>query len=106
MKPAFDLAAFIHEFYAWAIETFGPGPRTIGICKHIEKELNEIRAEPKNLDEWVDVIQLAIIGAVREGFTPEQICAGIEAKFRRNQGRAWPDWRSMPLDGPIEHIRG
>ena len=106
MKHEFDLVAFIRVYYAWAIETFGPGPRTTGICKHIEKELDEIRAEPGNLDEWVDVIQLAIVGAAREGFTPEQICAGIEAKLHRNQGRTWPDWRKMPLDGPIEHIRG
>lgn len=102
----FDLVDFVYRFRAWAFVTFGPGERTTGITAHIEKELNEIRAEPESLDEWVDVIQLALIGAARCGFSPEEICAGIEAKFQKNQQRNWPDWRTIPHTSPVEHIKG
>jgi len=101
----FDLPAFIRRQRAWGEETFGPGERTIGITKHIAKELDEIRADPSDLEEWVDVIQLALCGAWRMGYSPEQICAAILAKQDKNEARDWPDWRTVPHDSPVEHIK-
>lgn len=100
-----DLAAHIRRQRLWSVRTFGPGPRTEGVVAHIRKELAEIEAAPADLDEWVDVILLAIDGAWRAGHTPEAIAFGVAAKQARNEARDWPDWRAQDPRGPIEHIR-
>jgi hypothetical protein len=105
MSGTFNLIAHIHRARAFSEKTFGPGQRTQGVVAHIKKELEEILADPDDLEEWVDVIILAIDGAWRAGYSPEQICATIEAKQFENEDRKWPDWRTVPDDAPIEHDR-
>lgn len=91
---------------AFSLRTFGPAKRTAGIIDHIVKELDEIKAvEGKDLDEWIDVIILAIDGAHRMGFTPHEIAYALEAKQLKNEARDWPDWRTVPEDKAIEHVR-
>ncbi|HBG52098.1 MAG TPA: DUF550 domain-containing protein [Gammaproteobacteria bacterium] len=102
----FDLIAHLRGQIAFSRRTFGPGHRTEGVTAHIAKELDEIRASPGVLEEWVDVILLALDGAWRTGAGPEMIAAAIAAKQRKNEARTWPDWRNVPADGPIEHIKG
>lgn len=85
--------------------TFGPGPRTHGVVDHIRKELNEILAAPDDLEEWIDVMILAIDGAWRCGGNPEQIIAKLQAKQAKNEARVWPDWRTADPDKAIEHKR-
>ena len=89
----------------WSMRTFGPGDRAAGVIAHIRKELAEIEAAPGDLDEWIDVVILALDGAWRAGHGPEAIAAAWEAKQAKNEAREWPDWRTMPVDGPIEHVR-
>lgn len=89
----------------WSRETFGPGPRTAGVCDHIRKELAEIEADPGDLREWVDVIILAFDGAWRTGAEPAEIIAAIKAKQARNEARTWPDWRTADPNKAIEHDR-
>lgn len=98
-----DIAAFIREQKAFSEKAFGPGPRTKGITEHIEKELDEIRAEPTDLHEWVDVILLAMDGAWRAGHTPLAIEIAMQRKLVINQNRKWPDWRTAG-DGAIQHV--
>ncbi len=100
-----DLVAHLRRQRAFSLQAFGPGARTAGVCDHIRKELCEIEAAPRDLEEWVDVVLLALDGAWRSGATPEEIAAAIEAKQLKNEGRAWPDWRTQPADRAIEHIR-
>lgn len=101
----FDLVKHIYRARAFSEKTFGPGRRTKGICEHIRKELLEIEAEPNDLEEWIDIIILGIDGAWRTGATPEMIVAALEAKQTKNEGRKWPDWRTMSEDQAIEHVR-
>jgi len=89
----------------WSDNTFGPGERTEGVIKHIEKELEEIRKDPSDLVEWVDVIQLAFDGARRAGHDIDSILMTYVTKQLENQKRKWPDWRTHPKDEPMEHIR-
>lgn len=89
----------------WSERTFGPGPRVFGIIDHIRKELREIRSNPTDLSEWIDVTILALDGAWRAGYSPEQIWEALKAKQANNEARAWPDWRTMPTDKAIEHDR-
>lgn len=101
----FDFVAHLHRQREFSERTFGPGTRTAGVIDHIRKELNEIEAKPDDVTEWVDVILLALDGAWRAGFSPEQIAKAIDAKQTKNEGRTWPDWRTAEPGKAIEHDR-
>jgi Protein of unknown function (DUF550) len=89
----------------WSYETFGPDPRTAGILSHIRKELDEILEFPTALDEWVDVMILAVDGASRAGHSPQDIVDGYLDKMEINYRRSWPDWQGIAETEPIEHVR-
>ena len=103
--PAFDLVAHLYRQREFSLRTFGPGERTAGVVDHIRKELAEIEAHPSDLSEWIDVVLLALDGAHRQGYTPEQIAAALKAKQDKNEARNWPDWRTSAPDKAIEHVR-
>jgi hypothetical protein len=100
-----NLETFIDEVRPFSEATFGPGMKTETILDHIEKEMVEVRAKPCDLEEWIDIILLAIDGAWRCGFSAKQICQALWAKLRKNKLRKWPDWRTLDPDKAIEHIR-
>lgn len=104
-KSKFDLVAHLERQREFSLTTFGPGARTEGVTDHISKELNEIRAKPDDLEEWIDVIILGFDGAWRTGATSEQIVAALVAKQTKNEGRQWPDWRTADPDKAVEHVR-
>ena len=88
---------------AWSRRTFGDGPRTKGIIEHIRKELLEIEAEPRSLEEWIDVVILGLDGAWRAGYRPDQIVDMLRHKQAVNERRTWPNPTSE--DVAIEHVR-
>lgn len=92
---------------AWSETTFGPGTRMTGVLDHIRKELDEIEADGDGVksDEWFDVVILALDGAWRAGWTPQEIVDAIVAKQTKNEGRVWPDWRTADPTKAIEHDR-
>lgn len=101
-----DLVVHLYRQRAFSERTFGPGDRTEGVLDHLRKELREIEAVAgTDLEEWVDVVLLALDGAWRSGHTPEQIAAAIEAKQTTNEARTWPDWRTAAPGAAIEHVR-
>ncbi len=104
-RSTFDLVAHIRRAKAFSERTFGPGARTAGVVAHIRKELVEIEAAPADLSEWIDVVILALDGAWRAGYSAEHIVEALAAKQAKNEARKWPDWRTAPADGPIEHVR-
>lgn len=105
MIVKFDFIEFLHRKISWSKMTFGPGRRTNGIANHIRKELKEIEDNPDDLEEWIDIILLAIDGAWRSGADPQQIVGMLVKKTRTNEMRHWPDWKKMKEDEPIEHLR-
>ncbi|NEW96622.1 DUF550 domain-containing protein [Rhodopseudomonas sp. BR0G17] len=102
---AFDLVAHLERQRQFSFRTFGPGPRTAGVIDHIRRELIEVEKAPGDITEWVDVILLALDGAWRAGFKPEEIAGAIALKQSRNEARTWPDWRTADPDKAIEHVR-
>jgi hypothetical protein len=98
-----DLETIVTWQRNWSRRTFGEGRRTEGLCIHIEKELAEIRAKPQDLEEWIDVILLAMDGAWRAGYTAAQVAEALQAKQLKNHTRKW-DVRGQ--DEPCEHVRG
>jgi hypothetical protein len=100
-----NLVDYIARQRAWSLRTFGPGSRLGGLLDHIRKELAEVEADPTGVEEWVDVVILALDGAWRAGHEPQRIVDVLVAKQGRNFARQWPDWRTAPEGQAIEHIR-
>ena len=101
----FDLIKHLERQKSFSLKTFGPGFRTTGVINHITKELEEIKNDPFDLEEWIDVILLAMDGAWRTGASPEQIAQMIEFKQTKNESRKWPDWKTLSETDPIEHVK-
>ncbi len=98
-----QLADYLHTQARWSRQTFGPGLRTVGITAHIAKELQEIRAEPTDLSEWIDVMILAFDGYIRAGGDPSLLMWELRKKQDINLGRRWP--APQPEDHPTEHLK-
>lgn len=103
-----DLTKIIRRQQIFSSRTFGDGERTEGILKHIEYEVREVRDSGGDLDEWIDIVILALDGAWRRasaaGLDP---CIDVAMRLMRkqtiNELRSWP--ALGPEDEPIEHIR-
>lgn len=109
-EPAgkFDFANHLRRQRDFSLRTFGPGDaadRFAGLKDHIEKELRELARAPNDLEEWIDVVILALDGAWRTGASPEAIHTALEAKQRKNESRTWPDWRTAAPGKAIEHVK-
>lgn len=100
------IAEYVRQQREFSYNTFGPGPRTEGVLEHISKEVEEVRNDPRDIKEWVDIAILAIDGAWRAGWSPEAIEEAFFSKLETNKNREWPDWRNAPKNKAIEHIRG
>jgi Protein of unknown function (DUF550). len=98
-----SMAAYLREQIDWSTKTFGESKRTLGITRHIRKELAEVEAQPNDLSEWIDVIILALDGYWRHGGTPQTIMRDLTAKANINHGRVYPKQTSDTE--PSEHIR-
>lgn len=103
-----NLEAYIGRQIRWSEKTFGPGEadeRAAGIVDHIRKECEEVLAEPFDIEEWCDIIILALDGAWRAGHAPFEIALALQEKQDKNMSRKWPDWRKAEPGKAIEHIR-
>jgi Protein of unknown function (DUF550) len=101
----FHLATHLENQRVWSQKTFGPAQRPMGVVDHIEKELNEIRAAPHDLSEWIDVVILAFDGAMRQGHHPADVVRALIAKQAKNETRTWPDWRTQDPNKATEHVK-
>ncbi len=104
----YDLVAHLERQRKFSLETFGPGARQAGVLAHIRKECAEVETAGRHarLEEWIDLVLLALDGAWRSGHEPAAIVAALAAKQAKNERRDWPDWRTASPDAPIEHVRG
>jgi hypothetical protein len=108
----YDLNAHLFRQRAFSRATFGPGPRTKMVLDHIRKEAIEIESAPYDLEEWIDVILLALDGAWRcaeamgvpHDFVPARVVETLALKQLNNEMRDWPNWRTADPDQAIEHI--
>ena len=97
------LAAYLTEAREFSRSTFGEGNRTLGVTKHIEKEIAEVRAKPFDLTEWIDIIILACDGYWRHGGEPEKLLGDMMAKLAKNKARTWP--KPTSENEAVEHDR-
>lgn len=101
-----NLIEHLQNQQKWSQINIGPGTLVPEILDHIRKELREIEQAPGDVEEWIDVVLLALDGAWRQGYSPEQIANALAAKQAVNERRQWPDWRTNIPGKAIEHIRG
>lgn len=115
-----DLQQHLARQMVFSRATFGPGARTEGVLDHLKKEIEEVRSAPstqKRIVEWVDLVILSLDGLTRAIWADsdyvisadeaaEDACFAIRSKQQKNERRDWPDWRTMPTDKAIEHVRG
>jgi hypothetical protein len=87
----------------WSLKTFGEGKRTLGIIKHIKKELKEVQKNPDDLLEWIDVIILAMDGYWRHGGDALTLLVDLNKKQKINFKRKYPF--PVSQDKPSEHIK-
>lgn len=103
--PSFDLVSHLDRQRAWSGKTFGPGPRTAGLLKHLGDELLEAAEHPGDIDEWIDIVILGFDGAMRNTASSSvEVAVALDAKQTKNEKRAWPDWRTQSPDNAIHHI--
>lgn len=98
-----NLMGYVYRQIDWSMRTFGVGLRTVGVTEHIKKEIEEIRAEPADVKEWIDIIILAIDGYWRAGGQPADLEWFLIEKQLTNFKRQWPVAGSE--DQPVEHVR-
>jgi hypothetical protein len=98
------LCDYIKRQAEWSAKTFGTSQRTLGIVNHIRKELEEILRDPGDLEEWIDVMILALDGYWRHGGNPDEIYQRLQAKQNKNFERKWP-FPPPPEDQASEHVR-
>jgi hypothetical protein len=103
--PLVNLTTLVKRQIEFSSETFGPGDRLEGIIDHIRKELIEVEESGGDLEEWVDIILLAIDGAWRSGNTSHQVAGAVKKKLDKNIERNWPDWRKADTSKAIEHVK-
>ncbi len=97
------LEKYLNIQIGWSLSVFGSGHRTEGILKHIESEIEEVRNSPYDVEEWVDIVILALDGAWRAGHLPEDIIKAMQDKQTKNCNREWP--APVSDDEPIMHIK-
>lgn len=100
-----SIFTLVSEQRDFSLPTFGPGYHTNRLIDHIKSELEEVAERPLDLEEWVDVVLLALDGAWRTGATAFEIEDALFAKLHKNQyEREWPDIEDTDPDRAVEHI--
>lgn len=95
----------------WSLKTFGPDQRSEGVLQHIEKEIKEVRENPNDILEWIDIVLLALDGAMRcgigrtgpNGYSAKEISRAMVEKQRINRERKWGP--KPAADEPSFHIK-
>ena len=93
-------SAFKDDLNAWALETF---KRTTpdGALAHLAREVDELRDQPHDLEEYADCMMLLLNGAGLAGYSMDDLLDACQTKLTINKQRTWG-----PLDaeGVSQHI--
>jgi len=89
----------------WSQETFGSdeikGP--LGSILHLQKEINELLENPKDIKEYADVLLLTLDASRRAGFDIVTLLEATSEKLQENKTRKWNLLNRKNIDEPVEH---
>lgn len=105
MKMKRNFYELMNGMRKFSEETFGPFNGSEGVIAHIEEEIEEIKENPQDIEEWADLIILAFDGAAREDFSVWEIIEAVHNKHEKNKLRKWPHWSTVEKGKPINHIK-
>lgn len=95
---------FFYKVARWSYDTFGGsdirGP--IGPLRHLAKEVQEAIENPKDVEEYADLMHLVFDAAWRAGIHYSRLLNACWDKLEKNKARKWSP--SIP-DQPTEHIK-
>lgn len=95
----FDFAMFFNQKASWSKKEFGDSYD--GVIKHLRREVEEAAKNPSDLEEWVDVVNMAMDGAMRHaGADGEAFVAALLAKHQKNINRTW----KKDSEGVASHV--
>lgn len=87
----------------WSQRTFGSdavkGPE--GPLNHLSKEVQEVLANPKDIEEYADCLLLIFDACRRAGFQYDELRKTVITKHEINKGRIWGKQNSQ---GFSEHV--
>lgn len=85
----------------WSDRTFGSGEdRHRSTMNHLKREVDEIIADPSDLEEYADVLILLVDAARMAGFHTDDLLDAAYAKHEVNKKRTW---KPADIDGVHEH---
>ena len=88
------------EMTDWAEKTF-PQRTNHSILTHLRRELDEIEANPDDVEEWADAMLLFLHGLRERKIDLKHLIVALDIKFEKNKKRKWgtPDEH-----GVVEHL--
>ena len=92
-----QLGAIVADHLAWTRKTF-PDQTPESVMGHLQRELEELAANPYDGEEQADCVMLLLALADRTGVDP---AAELEQKLEINKARRW----EIVEGGHYEHVR-
>lgn len=99
-----NLTEYLKKHVEWSKKTFGEGENTAGLCRHITKELEEIKQNPGDVIEYADVLILLLDMLWRNGHTATTFIAALQQKQQINLQRKWHT-ENFKTGQPVEHVK-
>lgn len=103
----FNFAEYLHRQWKFSQEISGPGERTKIVSDYIRAALSELQcmaSETERQRKWIDVVMLALDGALRADLSPEEIV--FEMVFaQKSKEQRISDAGFADPNKAIEHVR-
>jgi hypothetical protein len=99
-----NLTTYLKKHINWSKQAFGEGENTVGLCRHITKELEEIKQNPDDVVEYADVLILLLDMLWRNGHTAEEFVTALKQKQQINFQRKWHT-ENFQTGQPVEHVK-
>ena len=90
------------ELHRWADQTFGENRPPDGAIAHLQREVQELAAEPHDVWEYVDCLTLLLDAMSNAGINIRSVLSFSWDKLDINRHR---EWGEVQPDGTIEHVR-
>lgn len=104
LDPMYFLNGILERQHVFSLKTFGPDYTPEQAIDHISDELKEVTRDKTDIFEWIDIALIALDGAMRCGYSPNEVRKTLIKKISINEKRSWPDWRTSDRSKKICHI--